>query len=379
MMLFENMAQISKELESLLYCFRGDGKKVKDTERFDDVVCGYLDFFEQEIDKIVDGYTPDGVETELEKKIKDYTLEMTSQMEELEREKYHSEISKPKRQIFYIAGASEGNIAPNTLDSAKNADKKEVSSKSHTRNKKKYMISEEERNSICQSARSLLRVIDSMEYSLGDGESGIFTREQFLKLRAAQQELEIVKKGLASTDFVPVAKKMEIVVDEMSEKLGKPVKLLVKGEYTPVDLDKREKISSALIHVIRNAVDHGIEEQEVRERYGKSPMGLVKLKFSTEDGRLKISVSDDGAGIDTKKILAKAEQQGVLAKSPEEYSEDEIIDLILVSGVSSAEEANEYSGRGVGMDVISHNVKSLGGKLKISSEPGLGTKIVMKF
>lgn len=379
MMLYENMAQVSKELEGLLYCFRGNGKIVSDTKRFDDVVCDYLDFFEQEIDKIVEGFVPDGTIPELEKKIKAYTLEMTSQMEELEREKYHSEISKPKKQIFYIASASEENVASDISDIKETVDQEEISKKSNEKQKKKYFISQGERNRICQSARTLLRVIDSLEYSLGKDECGTFSREQFLKLQTVQRDLEFVKKGLANTDFVPVAKKMEIVVDEMSAKLGKPAKLLVKGEHTPVDFEKREKISSALIHVIRNAVDHGIETPEVRERYGKSPMGLIKLKFSTEDGRLKISVSDDGAGIDTKRVLEKARQQGVLTKLPEEYTKEEIIDLILISGITSLSEANEYSGRGVGMDVISHNVKAVGGKLKITSESGIGTKIVMKF
>ena len=105
----------------------------------------------------------------------------------------------------------------------------------------------------------------------------------------------------------------------------------------------------------------------------------VKLKFSTENGRVKVSVSDDGAGIDTDKVLERAKQQNMLTKLPEEYTRQEIINLVLLNGVSTAPEVTEYSGRGVGMDVISHNVKEMGGKLKLSSEPGMGTKVTMKF
>ena len=183
----------------------------------------------------------------------------------------------------------------------------------------------------------------------------------------------------SSTDFVPVAKKMEIVVDEMSEQLHKPVKLLVKGQEIPVGSELREKISSALIHIIRNAIDHGIEDSETRERLGKSPMGLVKLRFSTEDGRIKVSVKDDGCGIDTEKILKAAQEKNLLTKPADEYSEREIYGLMLLSGITTTAVANEYSGRGVGMDVISHNVSEMGGKLKISSKKGLGTTITMKF
>lgn len=399
MMLYENMAQVSKVLEELLYCFRGDGKIIEDTNRFDGILSDYIEFFEIEIDKIIGGYTPDDNADELEKRIQTYTIEITSKMQENEREKYHLELSKPKKQRFYIASAGTANVLE-TEDSmlpeieAESRGEEAVHQKKESfttdddeaegkkllsKSKKTYTISEEDREKICQSARTILRVVESMKYSVGPDEKGVFSKEQLDKLQTIQRDLESVKKGLASTDFVPVAKKMEIVVDEMSAKLGKPVKLLVKGEHTPVDFERREKISSALIHLIRNAVDHGIEDMEIRELYGKAPMGLIKLRFSTENGKLKVSVSDDGGGIDTEKVLEKAKQQGLLKKMPEEYTQDEIIDLILVSGMTTTTEDSEYSGRGVGMDVINHNVKMLGGKLKITSVQGEGTKMTMKF
>ena len=205
------------------------------------------------------------------------------------------------------------------------------------------------------------------------------TREDLDRLEDILQKLDEVKKKLSSTNCVPVAKKMEIVVDEMSASLDKPVHLSVKGEKTLVDPEKREKISSALIHIIRNAVDHGIEDMETRERLGKSPMGLIKLRFSVENGVLKITVKDDGSGIDTQKVLETADKQHLLTKPKEEYKEKEIWDLLLYSGLTTSEKVGEYSGRGVGMDVINQNVKELGGKLKISSKFGLGTTVTMKF
>lgn len=389
MMLYENMSDLSNAMESLLYCFRGEDKKITDVTRFDRVITEYLDFFEQETGKLAEGKTPDGIAEELENEIREFTAEVTAEMPEEEVKAYRKEISKPRRQIFYIASASNEDMPVIQGKSEKKekagieadaiGEASDIDEEPPKGNKKKYMISEEDRERVCQSARNLLRMIDNMEYALGNGDSGTFTRSQLERLKEIQKTLEMVKKELVNTNFAPVARKLEIAVDEMSEKLDKPVKLLVKGEDTPVDSERREKISSALIHIIRNSMDHGIEDRETRERLGKSPMGLIKLRFSTEDGHLKVSVKDDGAGIDKSRILKSAQEKNLLSKAPEEYTEREIYNLMLISGVTTKSVANEYSGRGVGMDVINHNVADMGGKLKISSKKGLGTTITMKF
>ncbi len=391
MMLYEALAELSSVLESLLYCFRGEGKKVTDVERFEKIINAYLDFFEQETDKLANGSMPNDPVNELEAEIKDFVAAVTEKMAEDEKEEYHKAISKPRRQVFYIASASDEEMPALKQESQKSnstdtmqaaevvAKKLAEENPADTKNRKKYMLSSENRELICRSARDLTRLIDNIEYSFGNDDKGSISKEQFERLKRMMADLAEVKKELVNTDFVPVARKMEIVVDEMSEKLQKPVKLVVKGENTLVDSEKREAISGALIHIIRNAVDHGIEDMEERERMGKSPMGLIKLRFSTENGHLKIAVKDDGAGIDTKKVLESAEKKKLLKKAPELYSEKEIYNLLLISGMTTRDEANEYSGRGVGMDVINHNVKTLGGKLKISSKKGLGTTVTMKF
>ena len=391
MMLYEQMATLSSTLESLLYCFRGGDKRIEDTKRFSEIISEYLNFFENETDKLSQGKAPDGDAQELEQKIKAYTTEMTDQMQEHEREEYHQRVSKPRRQVFYIAGATENNGVSseskedgkeNVVTAGESGSKRDSSSAADfkkKRKKKKFIISSEARDEICQASRDLLRLADALEYSHTEDGRIVVSDRQLKKLRKIQGDLEEAKKELVNTDFVPVARKMEIVVDEMSDELGKPVKLLVKGEETLVDSEKREKISGALIHIIRNAVDHGIEDMETREWLGKSPMGLIKLRFGTENGNLEVSVKDDGAGIDTKEILKAAQKNGSLEKPAEQYTEKEIYKLMLRSGITTTKKANAYSGRGVGMDVISHNVEELGGKLKISSKKGIGTTITMKF
>ncbi len=389
MMLYEQMAELSSTLESLLYCFRGGDKKIKDTKRFSGIISEYLDFFENETDKLPQGKTPDGDAQDLKQRIKEYTTEMTDQMQDDEREEYKQKLAKPRRQVFYIAGTTDTNTSPSESGESPKEKKTDLDASNQKeeslpvpkkkKGKRKYMLSDDARDKICQASRDLLRLTDALEYSLTENNQFILSERQLKKLRRIQGDLEEAKKELVNTDFGPVARKMEIVVDEMSDELGKPVKLLIKGEETLVESEKREKISGALIHLIRNAVDHGIEDMDTRERLGKSPMGLIKLKFGTENGNLEVSVKDDGAGIDTKAVLKAAQKNGILEKPANEYTEKEIFKLMLRSGVTTTKKANAYSGRGVGMDVINHNVEELGGKLKISSKKGIGTTITMKF
>lgn len=382
MMLYENMAQVSKELESLLYCFRGEGKQVDDTTRFDAIVYSYLDYFEAEMDKLPLGMVPKEEPLSLEKQIRSYTEEIVSGMKEEEVESYQKNIQKPKRQIFYIASATEegqrdSNVPQDSIQMQ--SDSEDAILTASKKKKKKYVITEKEKEQISKGARNLMKVVNTLEYSIKAQKDASSLTESLARLKEVYADITMVKNSLADTDFVPVAKKMEIVVDEMSAKLGKPVKLLVKGEHTPIEREQREKISGALIHIIRNAVDHGIEDIEERERYGKSPMGMIRLKFYTEDGKLRVSVKDDGAGVNREAVLQKARMEGMLHKKEEEYTDKEVMDLLLKSGLTTAGEVGEFSGRGVGMDVVAHNVAQLGGKLRITSKPGLGTTVTMKF
>jgi len=419
MMMYENLSELSKSLEQMLFCFRGEGKEITDTQRFDEILVSYVDFFERETDQLTVGKTPEERDENLEEKIKVYTEELTGSMEEEEMEAYRQRYSaQPKRQIYYIAGNTEEKVLQTPREPQPEQEKKRavqsslqgkqetagrpleetvtsdaavpgearrekaaggVAEASDDRSPRRYVISENKREMLFRSIRNLQRIVNSFEYSVTEEGTGEFTLEHLEKLRGIERDLIQVKKYLTKADFVPVAKKLEVVVDEMSKKLGKRVRLLVKGEHTPIDFEMREKISNALIHIIRNSMDHGIEDMDERERMGKAPVGLIKLKFAIEDGSLKISVKDDGRGIDTQGILRKAEEQGMLKKPLSDYSKGEAYDLMLKSGVTTTEIPNDYSGRGVGMDVIAHTVEELGGKLKIFSQPDEGTAVTMKF
>ena len=135
------------------------------------------------------------------------------------------------------------------------------------------------------------------------------------------------------------------------------------------------------MHIVRNSVDHGIESKEARIESGKPEKGKVILSAKTEAGKVWISVEDDGTGLDREKIIAKARKQGLLdeTKPDSAYSDKEVYQFITLPGFSTNEQVTEYSGRGVGMDVVIQNIQTIGGTLDIESRPGLGSTMILKI
>lgn len=161
------------------------------------------------------------------------------------------------------------------------------------------------------------------------------------------------------------------IVRELESDTGKRVVLTMSGESTELDKTVVERLGEPLTHLIRNAVDHGIETPEVRVAAGKPAEGKLHLSAEQRSGRIVISISDDGAGINREKVLAKAIDRGLVAPGAQLSNED-IDNLIFMAGFSTAETVSNISGRGVGMDVVRQNVKDLGGRISIESHPGQG-------
>ncbi|EIZ78698.1 CheA signal transduction histidine kinase [Novosphingobium sp. Rr 2-17] len=163
---------------------------------------------------------------------------------------------------------------------------------------------------------------------------------------------------------------------DLTSETGKQVILEVSGETTEVDKGVIEKIGDPLTHMIRNAVDHGIESVEERLAAGKSPVGLITLSAEQKGARIFVRVSDDGKGIDRPRVRAKAVEKGIISADAI-LSDEEIDQLICAPGFSTADTISSISGRGVGMDVVRSNVEALGGRVDISSNPGAGTTFTM--
>ncbi len=175
--------------------------------------------------------------------------------------------------------------------------------------------------------------------------------------------------------------KMNRIVFDVSRKLGKDIEFEMIGENTEVDKNIIEHISDPLMHLVRNAVDHGIETVEEREASGKTEKGKITLWAKTESGKVWIGVQDNGKGLSRSKIIAKARKQGLLDpyKSDNEYTDKEVYQFITLPGFSTNESVTEYSGRGVGMDVVVSNLQSIGGSLEIESTQGQGSLMLLKI
>lgn len=163
------------------------------------------------------------------------------------------------------------------------------------------------------------------------------------------------------------------LVHDLGARLNKQVELILKGGSAELDKSLIERIIDPLTHLVRNSLDHGIEETEMRVAKGKSPVGTLTLSAEHHGGNIVIEVSDDGAGLNREKILAKARSQGMTISDT--MSDDDVWMLIFAAGFSTAESVTDVSGRGVGMDVVRRNILAMGGHVDVLSTPGAGTTI----
>ena len=199
------------------------------------------------------------------------------------------------------------------------------------------------------------------------------------QLRKLTDELQDVSMSLRMVPVSSVFQKMTRIVRDMTKKLNRPAKLTLIGENTEVDKTIVDSIGDPIMHMIRNSMDHGIEEsQEERIAAGKDPMGEIILSARDTGSEVIIEIIDDGRGVNDEAVLAKAIRQGI-ASPDVEYSHKEILNFLLAPGFSTNTEVTEFSGRGVGMDVVKRGVEELGGTVSISSELGRGMTTTIRI
>ena len=199
------------------------------------------------------------------------------------------------------------------------------------------------------------------------------------QLRKLTDELQDVSMSLRMVPVSSVFQKMTRIVRDMTKKLNRPAKLTLIGENTEVDKTIVDSIGDPIMHMIRNSMDHGIEEtQEERVAAGKDPVGEIILSARDTGSEVIIEIIDDGRGVNDEAVLAKAIRQGI-ASPDVDYSHREILNFLLAPGFSTNTEVTEFSGRGVGMDVVKRGVEELGGSVSISSQLGKGMTTTIRI
>jgi len=251
------------------------------------------------------------------------------------------------------------------------------------------------RPSIATAAESTLRVditlLNRMMNLVGEL---VLTRNQVLQATAADPNMTLLSRRLdmvtadlresvMKARMQPVSNifsKIPRIVRDLSQALGRRVRLEVEGQDTELDKGLLEAIKDPLTHAVRNSLDHGIEPPDVREAAGKDPEGVLRLRAAQEGSHVIIELSDDGAGIAVEKVRQKAVERGLITPArAAQLAERELLQLIFLPGFSTAAAVTNVSGRGVGMDVVRTNVEKIGGKVEVDSRPGLGTTLRLRI
>jgi two-component system chemotaxis sensor kinase CheA len=222
----------------------------------------------------------------------------------------------------------------------------------------------------------------------------VLTRNQVLQATAADPNLTLLSRRLdmvtadlresvMKARMQPVSNifsKMPRIVRDLSQSLGRKVRLQMEGQDTELDKSLLEAIKDPLTHAVRNSLDHGIEPPDVREANGKDPEGTLKLRALQQGSHVIIEVADDGAGINVERVRQKAIERGLItSERAAGLVERELLQLIFLPGFSTAAAVTNVSGRGVGMDVVRTNVEKIGGKVEIESRPGKGTTLRLRI
>jgi two-component system chemotaxis sensor kinase CheA len=222
----------------------------------------------------------------------------------------------------------------------------------------------------------------------------VLTRNQVLQATASDPNLTLLSRRLdmvtadlresvMKARMQPVSNifsKVPRIVRDLSQTLGRRVRLQMEGQETELDKSLLEAIKDPITHAVRNSLDHGIEPPEVRQATGKDPEGLLKLRASHEGSHVVIEVSDDGAGIDVDRVRQKASERGLIPPDrAARLGDRDLLQMIFLPGFSTAATVTNVSGRGVGMDVVRTNVEKIGGKVEIDSRAGRGTTLRLRI
>ncbi len=224
---------------------------------------------------------------------------------------------------------------------------------------------------LSESASDMLELKDTLLFKARDSET--------LLLQQARINTEL-QEGLMRTHMVPFNRllpRLRRIVRQVSQELNKEVDFHTYNTEGDLDRNLLERMVPPLEHMLRNAVDHGIESPELRKSFGKPPAGRIDLRLSREGGDVVIEISDDGAGIDVESVREKALERGLMTEGAD-LNDEEVSQFVLAPGFSTAKSVTQISGRGVGMDVVHSEVKQLGGSINIVSRPGRGTRFVVR-
>lgn len=297
----------------------------------------------------------------------------------------NKEVEKPEEKMEVlkeIRKELDGSNATNPLEEPQKIEEKKIESvpqKSSTLDSGYIKIPINKANILSDLTGELLILQSQMEQltkddnSLGNSLSNLMKR-----MDRITKEIQNISMSLQRTSLKSLFQKISRIGRDTALELNKKVDILVEGEGTEIDRDVVDKLLDPLMHLIRNSIHHGIEDEQERFLAGKSPEGRIKVKAENRKNIVVFQVSDDGKGIDVERIRDKLIEKNLIDPATD-YGKQELIDMIFLPGFSTVENINNISGRGVGMDAVRTQITKLGGKIDIDSQAGLGTTFTFKI
>lgn len=389
MMLFEDIAEVASTFEKILYYYREKEEGIVDTTSFNEYMERILVYFIEELEKIEKIGDSSGTSKKLIEELLNYKNTLTDRNE--------FEVKEKEKQVYYIAGVEKETVShlkksePNRYIDKNKKPKKITTDQETSENyyrlkipekydkKKHNIVTNEEMQKIKKIQNSFEDILENYRKRLQNNNLIAFEEEDLKQLFKIDEQLRQWIRYVDVDDFKDIAMKMTQVTNEMSGTLEKDIELIITGTETIIEKNKVGKISNAMIHLLRNAIDHGIETREERIACGKPKRGRIQISIVRKEKDLTVKIEDDGRGIDCKKILKKAKEQHILTKPESDYTKEDIYQIMLQHGFSTNEIITNYSGLGVGMDVVEHNITELNGHISIKSEPGKGTEVTLYF
>lgn len=356
MMSMHNMSTLAHSVEDLFYIIREDPTVKYDKPALYELLFSASDNLKSELDSLYDD-APLTDFSELENKIHAFAATMKGQP----AQKSAPEKSAPKP-------AQPANAVPK-----KHAEKHEQSMISVKLDKLNRLL-----DLVAEIVITEGSVISSPDLKKAEINLDRFNKSS-RELKKLTDELQDVVMSIRMVPVSTAFQKMNRVVRDMNQKLKKNVTLVFEGQETEVDKSIVDILNDPLMHIVRNAVDHGIEDPEVRAKAGKTEPATVTLSAGYDSNEVVISCRDNGAGMDTAKLMAKAKKNGMLTKPENEYTDKEIFNFVVAAGFSTNDKITEYSGRGVGMDVVKKNLEKVGGKLYVDSKFGEGSVFTIRI
>lgn len=379
-MMYDNIGMAAHKLEDIFYYLREAAVEELPKEKLSACLLMAADFMAEELNKIKEGEQPDGDPGEVIRKAESYLEHLKAEIveqggelpqpqeEEAPRKYYNAPAQKQKRKkkIKIDLGMEP------EKDSGMHPGDYILTGRKQKGKEALVGIRVGKLEELTAISKKLVQLDREME--------GLENENLRRRLHNIVEELQDSVGEMRKTPVASVFSRMKLAVYDLSHKLAKEIRFEMEGEELLVDRLVAEQLAEPLMHMVRNAADHGIEGVEERRAAGKEPKGTIWLSARKKKHRLYLSVKNDGRELDARKIFERAKEKGFIEEGAkmEDFAEEAVFLMITRPGFSTVDTVTEISGRGIGMDIVASRVQELGGELRISNFPGKGVEMTME-